>query len=331
MSQAMPSETRSPARDALGDPALRRSLEEFVRRRVPVADVDDVVQTVLCDALVAPGRPSDPDELRRWLIGVARHKVIDLHRVARREPPAELPDLPTAPPPLEARGMARWAEEQAGGERSAQTTLRWMAREGEGEKLETIAQEAQVPAAQVRQRVSRMRRWMKERWAAELAAVAMLGAVALAAWWLLARRVEPPEAREIPGPAPTILPEPPAPLQRARALRADALHECERGAWRACLDGLDEARGLDPIGDEEPATRAARAGAEEALRRAPSATATAKPAPAFTGLLPSDGSTPAEKGKSTGTGTGKIAPPVKSGPFNKKPSPSESKEGFDRY
>jgi RNA polymerase sigma factor (sigma-70 family) len=267
MSQAMPTETASPARDPLGDPALRRSLEDFVRRRVPSADVDDVVQTVLVEALASPSRPREPGELKRWLLGVARHKVVDLHRRAHREPPMELPDLEGSPAPIEAREMARWAEEQAGSTRDAQKTLAWMAREGEGEKLEAIAAEEDVPAARVRQRVSRMRRWMKERWMAELAAVAMLALLAVAAWWLLRR--EGPIAHPIPDVPPTIAPEPPSPLDRARSLRADALRACDRGEWRPCLDGLDQARGLDPEGDAAPAVGAARARAADALRAAP--------------------------------------------------------------
>jgi len=262
----MPSETPSPAKDPLGDPALRRSLVEFVRRRVPASDVDDVVQTVLLDALAAAGRPADPVELRRWLLGVARHKVVDLHRRAHREPPAEIPDIEDSPPPLEARGLVRWAELQAGPEGDAQRTLAWMAREGEGEKLEAIAADEKLPPARVRQRVSRMRRWMKERWAAELAAVAVIATVALAAWWLLRRAVEPPVAHDLPELGPTIVPEAPAPLERARSLRADALRACDRSEWRPCLDGLDQARALDPTGDQDPAVGAARTSAAAGLR-----------------------------------------------------------------
>src|SRR6185437_12775723 len=109
MSQAMPSETPPPNDAAFADPALRRALADFVRRRVPPSDVDDVVQTVLCDALTAPGRPRDAEGLRRWLLGIARHKVVDLHRRARREPPTELPEIAEAPPPIEARELVGWA------------------------------------------------------------------------------------------------------------------------------------------------------------------------------------------------------------------------------
>jgi DNA-directed RNA polymerase specialized sigma24 family protein len=232
---------------------------------VPSSDVEDVVQTVFCDALAAPERPTETAELTRWLLGIARHKVVDRHRRATREPPAELPEIPASPAPIEARALVRWAERQAGDKGDAQRTLGWMAREGEGEKLDAIAADEKVPAARVRQRVSRMRRWMKERWAAELAAVAVLAAFALAAWWLL-RKQAPPVAHDEPAPMPTITPELPSPVDRARVLRADALRACDRGEWRTCLDGLDRAKALDPDGDQRPEVGAARTRAEERLR-----------------------------------------------------------------
>ena len=46
MSTAMPHDV-SPSKRILAEPAVRRSLEDFVRRRVPASDVDDIVQTVL--------------------------------------------------------------------------------------------------------------------------------------------------------------------------------------------------------------------------------------------------------------------------------------------
>jgi RNA polymerase sigma factor (sigma-70 family) len=333
MSPEMPSEPPSPVNDALGDPTMRRSLVDFVRKRVPASDVEDVVQTVLLDALAAPNPPREPGALKPWLIGVARHEIADWHRRAQREPPADPGDIPEAPPPLEARGLVRWAERQAGEKDEAQKTLAWMAREGEGEKLAAIAADEKLSPTQVRQRVSRMRRWMKERWAAELAAAAMIAALVLAGWWLLRRRAEPPVTHDLPEPLPTIAPEPIAPVDRARSLRADALRACERRAWRACLDGLDQARALDPQGDADPAVSAARAGAEEALRdQAPDVKSSPAPpdvkaAPAPTGVTPSlkskpkaapkpkaDGSlddTPSDFGSKSTPGTSKKSAPKK--------------------
>jgi RNA polymerase sigma factor (sigma-70 family) len=252
--------------EPLADPALRQFLLDFVRRRVSPADADDIVQTVLCEALVAKSRPKDATELRKYLLGIARHKVADAHRSRAREEVREvpeLPDLPERPAPVEEASLLRWAERQAPATEEAQKTLAWMAREGEGEKLETIAAEERVPAARVRQRVSRMRRWMKERWLAELAAVAALAVAALVLWRIFRR---PPEPEVMPAPDVTA-PQPPpiAPLDRARALRADALRKCDAEDFRGCLEMLDEAKRLDPAGDLEQGVQAARERAQRAL------------------------------------------------------------------
>ncbi len=203
---------------------------------------------------------------------------------------------------------------------------------GEGEKLEAIAAEEQLPPARVRQRVSRMRRWMKERWAAELAAGAMLTAIAIAAWWVLRGRSEPPVTH---GEPPAIAPETPSPIERARLLRADAIRACDEGAWRACLDGLDEARGLDPEGDQAPAIGDARARAARALESpspAPSAappptaqpsaekqlspvpTATSIPAPKSKPVPSDDGLYDKKGTPATGTGTLGVKPSSKMAP-----------------
>ena len=57
----------------------------------------------------------------------------------------------------------------------------------------------------------------------------------------------------------------PAPAKDAPALRHDALDACDAGEWRECLDDLDEARALDPDGDDAPVIRQARERAQRAL------------------------------------------------------------------
>jgi RNA polymerase sigma factor (sigma-70 family) len=248
--------------EPLADPALRQYLLDFLRRRVSATDADDIVQTVLCEALVAKGRPEDATELRKYLLGIARHKVVDAHRRAVREEVREVPDLPEGPAPVEEASLLRWAKKQAPATEEAQKTLSWMAREGEGEKLESIAAEEKVPAARVRQRVSRMRRWMKERWLAELAAVAALAVAALVLARIFRRTPDPVVSPEPPTSAP--LPHD-VPLDRARALRADALRKCDAKDFRGCIEGLDEAKRLDPAGDLEEAVKKARERARRAL------------------------------------------------------------------
>jgi hypothetical protein len=72
--------------------------------------------------------------------------------MTRRVPPA----LQLNPPPPQRVG-ARGAE-----------TMGWLAREAAGERLDELAREASLPAATVRQRVSRMRRWLRKRWLHEV-------------------------------------------------------------------------------------------------------------------------------------------------------------------
>src|SRR5690349_18462552 len=113
MSIPMPASTAARTHRVLGAPETRRFLCDYVRKRVGESDVDDVVQTVLVEALASDRVPEDETEIRKWLVGVARHKIADLHRRRGREQPAELPDIETAPGPVEERELARWAEEQA--------------------------------------------------------------------------------------------------------------------------------------------------------------------------------------------------------------------------
>lgn len=265
------SSTASGQAGGLGDPELRRFLLEYVKKRVPKADADDVVQTVLLDALAAAKRPEDPAELRKWVVGIARHKCADVHRRAGRERPAddELPEQPAAPPAIEERSLVRWAEEQAQSSREAGKTLDWMAREGEGDKLEHIAEEEQLPPARVRQRVSRMRRFLKERWLAEVALVAALGVMALVVWAVLRKDDEPIVADPTKPPPSSKGPELPEleRMARGRRIRVGALEVCRSGDDQRCLDDLDRAKELDPEGDDVPEVRDAREKAAGNLQR----------------------------------------------------------------
>lgn len=264
------------AKNLLGKPETRRFLMDFVKRRVPDAHVDDVVQTVLMSALESAHTPSTETELRRWLTGVAKHKIADQHRRGGREQPAELPDLEAAPPPVEERNLAAWAEGRAKSSKDAVRTLSWMAREGEGEKLEQIAVEENVEPAAVRQRVSRMRRWMKEQWALELALVAALALVGVMVWQTL--RTEPSRDE---------VPRAETPRDRARDLRQEALRACDASAFDACLRQLDQARDLDPDGDSAPEVQGARKAAADAMNARPKGFDVAPPAPSTSAPAPS--------------------------------------------
>lgn len=264
MDAALAQSTTVDPKTLIASPEVRRLVEGVVRRRVPEREVEDVVQTILCDALASDSMPDDEEQLRKWIVGITRHKVADFHRKGSRAKHVELPEtVEGEEAPLSAREWARWAEKQTEGNEDAQRTLDWMAREGSGEKLAHIAADEKLPATQVRQRVSRLRRFMKQRWAAELAAVAAVVLLALIAW----RWLKEDEPIAVPEPVPEVTPNPE--VEEARRMRAEAFEHCESAEWQECLDGFDAAKELDPAGDDAPEIEQAReraAGALEELR-----------------------------------------------------------------
>lgn len=257
-------------RDRVADAELRRALVAMVRGRVPSHEVDEIVQATLTDAFASRGAPVEPDALERWVRGIARHKVADYHRRARREVVVEPDTLASARvtdhSAHEAADLLRWAERES----DRDETLDWLLREGDGEKLQTIAREEKVPAARVRQRVARLRRHFRARWAAQLAAALALAVVA----FFLGRgshprvpvALTPPVPSAAPSvaapsvPAPTVTPE-----TGAVELRQFALDLCIKREWTACLDGLERAAHLDPAGDSSEVVKEARRLATAAL------------------------------------------------------------------
>lgn len=140
---------------------FRRWLAAIVRHRVPHADADDVVQSVLCDALASSCAPADDREISKWIFGIARNKVADFHRRAKRENESH-EEMSTGARGGEMRVMLRAVIDDASARNHE--ALEWIVREHEGEELASIAEELSIPAPVVRQRVSRLRRALRERW-----------------------------------------------------------------------------------------------------------------------------------------------------------------------
>jgi RNA polymerase sigma factor (sigma-70 family) len=196
----------TPMKARLADPGLRRAVEAAVRRRVRGDEAEDVVQATFTDVLAAPRLPEDDEEFRRFVFGVARNKVFDHFRRQKRDPEAlEEADAVGGEQPLSARDILRWAEGELPDSES-QDTLQWMLREGDGEKLEHIARDARLPAPRVRKRVSRLRKLLRERWAAELmlaGLVVVLGTLGALYYFQRERNPDDRVEREPPRPLPS--------------------------------------------------------------------------------------------------------------------------------
>jgi DNA-directed RNA polymerase specialized sigma24 family protein len=193
----------------VADPALRREVEAAVRRRVRGDDAQDVVQATLADVLSASAVPEEPEEFRRFVFGVARNKVFDHFRRQKRQTEGLDESETAAPePPLSARDILRWAEGELPDSES-QSTLEWMLREGDGEKLEHIARDAKLPATRVRKRVSRLRKFLRDRWAAELMLIGvllLLGGIGALYWYAQGRNPDDFVKREPVRPLPSAPP-----------------------------------------------------------------------------------------------------------------------------
>ncbi len=180
---------------ALTDPRFRRALTQMVRRRVPESEAEDIVQSSLAEALASERAPAEMDSLRRFVWGIARHKVADFYRRARRER-LDVPEMEGEGAPHSEHDLLRWAARELPDGKDAEQTLQWMLREGEGEKLEAIAEAENVPAPRVRQRVSRLRKHLRERWAIEIAALAAIGVVVALIVWEMNRQPGKPITNE---------------------------------------------------------------------------------------------------------------------------------------
>lgn len=234
----------------------------MVRKRVPERDVEDVVQSTLVEALSSASKPDEPEAMRKWIWGIARNKVADYHRHAKRET-FDVPEVGAEANDVAVNDMLRWAMRELPKDQEDRQTLEWLLREGDGEKLEAIAESAKIPAPRIRQRVSRLRRHLRTRWAADLAALAALGIVGILAviWWRHTHHEEPIARPDI------VQPHEPTPFERAADERKRALASCDAFAWRDCLDGLDRAKNLDPTGDAAQNVQDARKLATDALSK----------------------------------------------------------------
>jgi DNA-directed RNA polymerase specialized sigma24 family protein len=153
---------RDALRDYIAAPSTRSALNAYARHRGLHDCADDVVQTVLCDALAVEAVPVDAEDVPRWLSGIARHKVADEHRRRTRRSSLEPPEGSTSPD-HEAKDLLRRIEGELQEPHDRQA-LEWLKREHEGEALCEMARAEALAPETLRQRVARFRRKLRARY-----------------------------------------------------------------------------------------------------------------------------------------------------------------------
>ena len=209
---------RWPPRHPSGSPRTPGiPLDLRTHARVPVSEVDDIVQSALAEALAAERAPEDDDENSG--LGPrdrAPARLINWYRHERRESPQDpqLAETVAATEIAAQRAQAttlRWATRELPGGDEHERTFEWMLREGAGEKLESIAAEEELPGA--------------ARTAARLAASKTL------------RGAMGGGDRRAPGPCDGRLPRAPQAAEGGDRAAAVALPGAERGAAAAAAAG----------------------------------------------------------------------------------------------
>jgi DNA-directed RNA polymerase specialized sigma24 family protein len=183
-------EAREQLLDYIANPTTRTSLHAYVRRRGLGDSADDLVQTVLCDALAVEAVPERNSELPRWLTGIARNKVVDEHRRRSRWKRAELPEELEGPRSSDARELLqRIAREVV--EPEERRALDWLVREHAGDSLYLIALDQALEPSTLRQRICRLRKSLRARYLGPLLLALVFGS----AWAALDHGARPAAVR----------------------------------------------------------------------------------------------------------------------------------------
>lgn len=155
------------------DPAFRQTLVRYARRRLPAAEVEDVVQEALCDALGSDA-PTTRPEMLRWSLTILRRRIVDSYRARAHESVdgavAEAAAAHCTLPRIEARDFLRRLD-------FTHEAMGLILAESAGDSLEHVARERGLTPEAARQRVSRHRRQLRT-WLAPAAMFSLLAALA---------------------------------------------------------------------------------------------------------------------------------------------------------
>ena len=254
-------------RDALlSDPKLHASIRKTLRNHgVPAQEVEDLLQDTLKKARVARLPEGDDEGSRKYIHRTAANLACDFHG-DQRDDHDEFDECAvavpaTAPAAFEARDLLR--KTFAVAHERFPRTFHWFLRVyALDESPKAIAAEAQVSDGYVRHEVSVIQRSVFSI-AVQLGVTAFgILLLVLIVWRGLWKHdlptTDPDTARSAEHRELT-------PAQNATGLRSRASAECDAEDWQPCLDDLDQARTLDPAGDDDPQVQAMRRRAGEHL------------------------------------------------------------------
>jgi preprotein translocase subunit SecG len=143
----------------------------------------------------------------------------------------------------------------------------------DGLKDKEIAAKVGIKQQTVSNRISTVRKEMRQKWLVRVTKIATFAFVVLIIVFTWGKREEiahflRPTPTPTPAPAPTRpAPEPQIPVAlRAAELRRQAAEACEQHAYEACSDDLEAAARLDPAGETQPTVRELRHTVEDHVR-----------------------------------------------------------------
>ncbi len=255
----------------LAGPEVRAKILAVIGKRVTPADADDIAQSAYVRLMMLPSLPEAGDDLRALVATVVRGLIVDHHRKRRvredrRDDGADVDEIPvdadeaSAPRREHWRQMLEFAEREVAAGRVSADVLRWAKRLAAGDTYAQIAADENVPEATVKTRMRRAREHFQKRWPLYASAAA-----GIAIFVLVIRDQEPVTVGggRRPEGAPPSTTAPPQSL-RAQDYRERAARKCNDGAFDACERELDEAKKLDPAGENLPEVRTMRLGIQRA-------------------------------------------------------------------
>jgi DNA-directed RNA polymerase specialized sigma24 family protein len=170
---AFASDARAELRRYVALPGTRSSLTAYARRWGLSDTAEDVVQTVLCDALAVQAVPVPATDIPRWVSGIAKKKIADERRRRARWQWVELEDPTIATSPEATDLLKRIERELVDPEQ--RRALGWLLREHAGDSLLEIARELAIEPPTLRQRIHRLRSKLRARYLVPLLVLVGVG------------------------------------------------------------------------------------------------------------------------------------------------------------